>query len=119
MKAFGLLFLLTLVWLDVPDRWRAELAGPKPAIVSSYSDRGRWKPQWEVEIKTEAGSTLTNSDTWTYRYYSVGERTEYTRAKHVYVGGFFLRWSIYFVVFPLLLGLLVDGIITLFRRRPE
>jgi hypothetical protein len=118
MKVFALLvLLLAFIWFDLPDRWRAEFARPKPATVFSYSDGRRWRSRWRAVIKTEAGHVLTNSDRWAFRYLEVAERTEWTRAKHVYVGGFFLRWSMYFIVVPLLLALLVHSVTKLLTRK--
>lgn len=118
MKAFlVLLAMLFVCWADFPDRWSAELSGPKPAIVSGYSNRGTWRRPWNAEIQTKDGRTVTNSDNWTFKYLKVGENTEWTRANRVYVGGFLLRWSVYIAVIPAALALAAYNLIKLLNRR--
>ena len=120
MKTIWLLLLIAfLCWLDLPERWSAELAGSKPATVSGYSNKGTWKRPWKVEVETGDGRAFTNGDSWTFKYLDVGDRTEWTRAKRVHVGGFFLRWSVYILGLPLVLACIAYDLFKLFRRKHE
>ena len=113
----ALLLFVFFCRADLPDRWNAELAGAKPATLSSYSNGGTRRRPWRAEFKTEDGRTFTNSDNWSFRYLRVGEKTEWTQARKVYAGGFFLRWSIYAVVSPLILAFAAYDLIRIFRGR--
>ena len=101
--------------MDFPERWAAELAGSKPAVVSGYSNGGTWKRPWEVQIKTESGTILTGSDNWMFRYLDVGDTTEWTGSRRIFVGGFFLRWAFYLIGGPIVFGSLVHDIIEKIR----
>jgi len=112
----AILGMVFLFWADLPDRWRAELAGAKPATLSGYSDGGTWRRPWRAELITEEGRTITSGDNWSFKHLGVGARTEWTQSEKVYAGGALLRWSVYLVVVPVVFALLVHDLIKLLRR---
>ena len=112
---FPVILLGALFW-DLPDRLAAERSGPQGATVTGYRRSHQWRSPWIAQIATDDGRGL-ESDPWHFRWIKAGDRTSFTQARGVYVGGWPMRWVFYVVVFPAALVTSVLEVITAFRLR--